>query len=147
MNWTIIWLVLLVFFVVIELETMGLTTIWFAGGALIATILAVLGVGIPVQIVVFLLISIVLLIFTRPIALKYFNKDRQKTNVESWIGKQAIVVEEIENIRNQGKATLNGMEWSAKASDDGVIIPSGTIVTVVGIAGVKLIVEERKEGV
>lgn len=78
MNYTIFWLVALVLFIAIEIATMGLTTIWFAGGALLAVLAAALGLPLTVQIVLFFIISFVLLYFTRPMAVKYFNKDRVK---------------------------------------------------------------------
>lgn len=145
MNWVIIWLVLLVLLIAIEVGTMGLTTIWFAGGALIAVILAALGLPSYVQIAAFLVISLVLLIFTRPIAMKYFNKDRVKTNAEGMVGKKAVVTAAIDNLAATGQVSVNGMEWSARATEDGNKIIEGAIVTIVAISGVKLIVEERKE--
>ena len=137
-----IWLMVLVFFVVIELATMGLTTIWFAGGALIALLLAAFNASFYVQLGVFLLVSIVLLVVTRPLALKYFNKSVEKTNAEGLIGKQAIVVTRIHNIKEEGQVMLGGMEWSARAYEEDRIIPSGSIVEVKEIRGVKLIVSE-----
>ena len=68
--------------IVVELITMGLTTIWFAGGALIAAIAAALSLPLWLQILLFLAVSLVLLYLTRPVAVKYFNKDRVKTNAE-----------------------------------------------------------------
>ena len=137
-----IWLMVLVFFVVIELATMGLTTIWFAGGALIALLLAAFNASFYVQLGVFLLVSIVLLVVTRPLALKYFNKSVEKTNAEGLIGKQAIVVTRIHNIKEEGQVMLGGMEWTARAYEENRIIPSGSIVEVKEIRGVKLIVSE-----
>lgn len=144
MSMTMFWLVVLVVLVVIELLTMGLTTIWFAGGALIATIAAVLGAPMVVQIILFLVVSGVLIIFTRPLAVKYFNKDRVRTNAESLVGRQAIVISEIDNLQGIGQVNVGGMEWSARTRIDGVRLPVGTVTTVLGINGVKLIVEERK---
>lgn len=144
MNMTITWLVLLVVLVVIELITMGLTTIWFAAGALAATIMSILGLPILLQILVFLVVSGVMLYFTRPIAVKYFNKDRIRTNAESMVGRQAIVISEIDNLQGIGQVTVGGMEWSARAADDAAKLPVGAVATVVAIRGVKLIVEERK---
>ena len=129
-------------FVVIELATMGLTTIWFAGGALIAILLAAFNASFYVQLGAFLIVSIVLLIVTRPLALKYFNKTVEKTNAEGLIGKQAIVVTQIHNIKEEGQVMLGGMEWSARAYEENRIIPSGSIVEVKEIRGVKLIVSE-----
>ena len=144
MSMTMFWLIVLVVLVVIELLTMGLTTIWFAGGALIATIAAVLGAPMVVQVILFLVVSGVLIIFTRPLAVKYFNKDRVRTNAESLVGRQAIVISEIDNLQGIGQVNVGGMEWSARTRIDGVRLLFGTVITVQGINGVKLIVEERK---
>ena len=138
----IFWLVLFVILIIIEIFTMGLTTIWFAGGSLLAFILAYVGFGLPVQIIVFLLASIILLVLTRPIAVKFFNKERQKTNAESLIGQKAVVLERIDTLHGTGRAKVNGMEWSAKTDEPGEIIEAGTIVIIEGIQGVKLIVKK-----
>ena len=140
---TIFWLILFVVLLIIEIFTMGLTTVWFAGGALVAWILAYAGFDLPVQIILFLLVSIVLLVLTRPIAIRYFNKERQKTNAESLIGQKAVVLEEIDTIHNVGRVEVNGMEWAAKTEDTEEPIKVGEIVVIEGIQGVKLIV--RKE--
>ena len=140
---TIWWLILFVVLLIIEIFTMGLTTIWFAGGALVAFILAMIGVGLPVQIIVFLLVSTVLLILTRPLAMKFFNQERQRTNAEGLIGQKAVVLEQIDTIRGTGRAEVNGLEWSAKTEDPENIIEAGEVVIIDGIQGVKLIV--RKE--
>ena len=145
-NMTIMWLGILVILVVIELFTMGLTTIWFAGGALVAALISIPGTPFIVQILFFLIVSILLLYFTRPVAIKYFNRDRTRTNVESLIGRQAIVISEINNVEGIGQVNTGGMEWSARSSYHNIVIPVGAVVTVLGIDGVKLIVEERKEG-
>lgn len=147
MNWILVWVVLLVAFVVIEVATMGLTTLWFAGGALVAAILAALNLPSYVQIAAFIVVSLVLIVFTRPIAVRYFNVDRVKTNAESIVGKKAIVTGEVNNLKATGQVTVNGMEWTARSAADDVTIPEGAVVHIVAINGVKLIVEERKEEV
>ncbi|MCM1175865.1 MAG: NfeD family protein [Blautia sp.] len=144
-NMTVVWLVLLVVLVVIELVTMGLTTIWFAGGALAAAVISIPGTPLALQILIFLIVSAALLYFTRPVAVKYFNRDRVRTNVESMVGRQAIVISEINNLEGIGQVNTGGMEWSARSSYHNVVLPVGTVVTVLGVDGVKLIVEERKE--
>lgn len=144
-NMTVVWLVLLVILVVIELITMGLTTIWFAGGALAAALISIPGTPLALQILIFLIVSAVLLYFTRPVAVKYFNRDRIRTNVESMVGRQAIVISEINNLEGIGQVNTGGMEWSARSSYHNVVLPVGAVVTVLGVDGVKLIVEERKE--
>ena len=145
LNMTMFWLVLLVVLVVIELLTMGLTTVWFAGGALVAAIAAIFDVPIALQVILFLLVSALLLFFTRPFAVKYFNKDRVRTNAESLVGRQAIVISEIDNLQGIGQVNVGGMEWSARTRADGIKLPVGTVTTILAINGVKLIVEERKE--
>lgn len=141
---TIFWLILFVVLLVIEIFTMGLTTIWFAGGALIAFVLAYAGFGLPVQIIVFLLVSIGLLVLTRPIAMKFFNQERKKTNAESLIGQKAVVLERIDTLHGIGRAEVNGMEWSAKTDEADVIIEAGEVVVIEGIQGVKLIVKKEE---
>lgn len=143
----IFWMVLLILCIGIELLTLGLTTIWFAAGALVAIFAALLYAPIFVQVILFLVVSLTLLFFTRPIAVKYFNRDRVKTNVESMVGRQAIVTGEIDNLQASGQVTVSGHEWSARSWDDRVRIPVGAVVIVVAISGVKVIVrtEQRME--
>ena len=141
---TIFWLILFVVLLIIEIFTMGLTTVWFAGGALIAFILAFAGAGLPVQIVMFLLVSILLLVLTRPIAIQFFNKERQKTNVDRLIGQKAVVLETIDTLRGTGRVEVNGMEWAAKVEDVTAVIEAGTVVSIEGIQGVKLIVKKEE---
>ena len=145
LSMTVFWLIVLVVLVVIELLTMGLTTIWFAGGALVATIAALFHAPVAVQIILFLVVSGLLIFSTRPLAVKYFNKDRVRTNAESLVGRQAIVISEIDNLQGIGQVNVGGMEWSARTRVDGVKLPAGTVTTVLAINGVKLVVEERKE--
>ena len=143
MNLTTIWLIVFVACIIIEIVTLGLTTIWFAGGALIAAIGAALGAPLWLQSVLFGVVSLVLLYFTRPVAVKYFNKDRVKTNAESLVGKQAIVISEIDNLQGIGQVTVGGQEWSARTVKEGVILPTGTVVVIRAISGVKLMVVEK----
>lgn len=147
MNLTMLWLIIFVVCIAVEIGTMGLTTIWFAGGALIAAVVAAIEAPIWLQVVLFLGVSFVLLYFTRPVAVKYFNKDRVKTNVESMIGKQAIVISEINNLQGIGQVTVGGMEWSARTLQEGITLPVGSVVVIRAISGVKLIVEEKPEQV
>ncbi len=138
----IVWLVLLVVFLGVEAATLGLASIWFAGGSLIGLIAAALHAPVWLQIILFLITSLVLLFFTRPIAVKYFNKSRAKTNVQGVIGKQAIVVSEIDNLQGIGQVTVGGQQWSARSSVEGKVIPVGSVVVVDAISGVKLMVHD-----
>lgn len=143
-NPVIVWLAVLIILVAIEIFTLGLTTIWFAGGALLAIVVAALGGPVWLQILVAAVVSGVLLFFTRPVAMKYFNRDRERTNAESLVGRQAIVVSEINNLQGIGQVTINGMEWTARSIMDGQTIGTGEVVIIRGINGVKLLVEREK---
>lgn len=139
------WLVVIVAFVAIELNTMALTTIWFAGGALAAFFAAFAGLSVKTQLVVFLIVSLIMLVFTRPFASKFINRGTVKTNADGLIGKKARVTAEINNQLSQGAAVVGGQEWTARTEDDACIISSGTMVKIKEIRGVKLIVEPIKE--
>lgn len=145
MEMIMTWLAILILTVIVEVITMGLTTIWFAGGALVALGAAALNLPLAVQIILFLVVSVVMLIFTRPIAVRYFNKDRVRTNVESMVGRQAIVISEIDNLQGIGQVTVGGQEWSARSAEDDMKMPVGMVVDVVSISGVKLIVKESEK--
>lgn len=140
---TIAWLIIFVLMVVIELATFGLATIWFAGGAVIAFILALIGVPLKAQIVVFFAVSILLLVITRPIVMKHLNIKRTKTNVDDLVGKYAVVIKEINNRKEEGQILLNGIEWTARSEED-EIIPTDTEVEIVEIKGVKAFVKQKK---
>ena len=142
----LMWLIVLAVFLVIEAITVRLTTIWFAGGALVAAIASGAGAGILVQWILFLVISLVLLIFTRPLAVRYMNKGVPKTNVNSLIGEKAVVIQKINNLEQTGQVRINDIEWMARTSSDEVTIPEQTVVTIEAVQGVKLIVKEEKEG-
>lgn len=136
----VIWLIILILMIVIEVATMGLTSIWFAGGALVAIIAGVINAPIWLQIVLFFVVSLLLLFSTRPIALRYFNTNREKTNVDSLIGKQAIVTDTIDNLKGVGQVAVGGQEWTARGTEGCPRIEKGAVVRVVAINGVKLMV-------
>ena len=138
-----IWLAIIIVLLIIEIVTLGLTTIWFAGGALVACLASFFGVGLVGQVILFFAVSITLLVLTRPIALKHFNGDRAKTYVESVVGQEGIVTEAINSLYAKGRVELNGMEWSAKTETDDKIISEGATVEVLRVEGVKLVVKEK----
>ncbi len=140
-----VWLALFILLLIIEIATMGLTTIWFAGGALAAFIAGLLGCGLAVQIILFLVVSILLFVFTRPVAVKYFNKDRQKTNADRLVGQEALVTEAIDTLQAQGTVVVNGQEWSAKTNETDGKIAKGSVVVIDEIQGVKLVVREKED--
>ena len=135
------WLVAFVILIGIEAATMALTTIWFAGGAVFAFFAAVLGFSIQTQLVVFLIVSFILLLFTRPFAMRFVNRETVKTNVDGLIGRRAKVITKIDNNEPSGATVVDGQEWTARSMDDAVTIPVGTQVVIKEVRGVKLIVE------
>ena len=139
-NMSIVWVVLMVVFLVVEAATAGLTCIWFAIGSLAALIAALFDAQLLLQIVWFLVISFVTLYFTRPLVKKYVNSRSQPTNADMVIGKEALVTEDIDNVEATGAVSVGGKVWTARSADGGRI-KSGAVVSVLRIEGVKLIVE------
>lgn len=144
MTNSIYWLIVLAVLIFIEIITLGLTTIWFAGGALVAFIVSLFYDNLLLEIIVFLVVSLVLLYFTRPLVIKHFNPKRTRTNYEGVIGKEALVIVTIDNFNAMGQVIVDGQEWSAK-SQEGEVIEKGSKVYVKDVVGVKLIVGRKKE--
>ncbi len=140
----IIWLAATAVLLVIEIATLGLTTIWFAAGALCAFLLAIVGLHLGIQVAAFFVVSLILLFLTRPVAVKYFNSRTTKTNADAIVGKTVRVTIGINNLKGEGQVVVNGLEWTARSSEDTVTFKPDDLVTVVGIQGVKLIVERQK---
>lgn len=140
-----VWLGLLILFLVIEIATVGLTTIRMAGGALGALILDLAGLNLWWQIGAFLVVSFTMLVFTRPFVVKYINSHHEKTNYEGIIGKVVRITEKVDNLQQTGTAVVNGLEWTTRAERDDVILDPGDLAKVVNISGVKLIVKKYEE--
>lgn len=140
----IVWLIILALCLIVEIATLGLVTIWFAGGALVTFFVAMVTDSLLIQMIVFLAVSLLLLFFTRPIAKKFYNSKRTKTNVDSVIGEQCKVTEAIDNFNGTGIVLLNGLEWTARSKDE-TVIETGTRVKVCAVDGVKVIVEKVTE--
>lgn len=138
-----VWLGIAVVFGIIEVATVQLTTIWFAAGAIVTMVVAVCGVDSPVaQILIFVAVSVIALIATRPLVKRLTNKRRQPTNADRSIGQTVIVTAEIDNEKGVGAVNLAGVAWSAR-SEDGSIIAEGEKAVVKSIEGVKLIVSKE----
>ena len=134
-----IWVALVIVFAVIEVCTLGLVTVWFAIASLIMVFLSFLKIPFSIQILIFLIISAVLLVFTRPLAVKKFKIGREKTNVDGLIGKHALVTKKIEEFQT-GQARVGGQIWTAR-SENGVEIAEGAKCEILRIEGVQLIVK------
>lgn len=139
------WLILFILLLIIEIVTLGLTTIWFAGGALVAFISSFVGAGLEIQILLFFVVSLVLLFSTRPIAVKYLNSSRIKTNVDRVLNEVGRVTETIDNKNGKGKVIINGQDWTARSLHDEIIIQQDSRVKILQVSGVKLIVEQIRE--
>ncbi len=139
------WLIAVAAFLVLEILTMGLTTVWFAGGSLVGALLAALNLPLGVQVAAFVVVSILLLILTRPLAKKYLNSRTVKTNVDSLVGRTCMVTQTIDNLRAEGQVNIMGQIWTARSVRDDMILKKDTKVRVKEISGVKLIVEPETE--
>lgn len=139
-DMTVIWLVAMIILLIIEGVVPGLVSIWFALGALAALISALLSAPIWLQIVWFLLVSIISLALTRPLAKKYVNAWVQHTNADAVLGRECIVTEDIDNVLGVGAAVVGGKTWTARSADDNLKIKKGETVKALRIDGVKLIV-------
>lgn len=135
------WLLIFVICLIAEIISVSLTSIWFAAGALAAFAVSLFCDMLWVQILIFLLVSLILLIFTKPVAERYLNQSREKTNIDAVVGKQGIVMETIDNLQGKGGVSLSGQMWTARSADDNIKIEKDTKVLVKEIQGVKLIVE------
>lgn len=134
------WIVALVAFVVIEAITAQLVTIWFAVGSVAALIAEMLGAQVWLQWTIFVAVSAIVLVATRPFVKKLTKQKVQPTNADRCIGETAVVTERIDNISGKGAVKVNGIEWSARTQSGNTVEPGNT-VKVIKIDGVKLIVE------
>ena len=136
-----VWLIIAVVFALLEGATVGLVCIWFSGGALAAWICATLGLGIWWQVGIFIAVTALLLIFTRPVVKKLLSKSDSKTNLDRIIGKSVVISEKVDNLAQTGRCVINGVSWSVR-SDDGEVLERGETVTVKDIEGVHLVVKK-----
>ena len=136
------WLAVIILFLVIEMITVSLVSIWFVGGALAAFLAAYFTDTMWIQVVAFLAVSVVLLVLLRPLARKLSvkQKDQMVSGAKAMIGKQAIVTEEIDSVHAKGAVQVNGQYWTAKTKLFEDKIPKDTIVDIIEVDGVKLIV-------
>ena len=124
------------------MATVGLVSIWFAAGSLVALIIAILNGGIIAQFIAFIIVSVGLLAATRSWARDFVNSKTQKTNADSVVGKEIRITERVSNLDQTGAAVVSGQEWTVRADDDKQIFEQGETARVVRISGVKLIVEK-----
>ncbi len=138
---TIVWLILAIVLAIVELATLGLVTIWFAIGAVVACIASYFGADMVAQLVLFVVVSGVILLVVRPMAEKHVNKMVKKTNIDALTGRKLIVKDEIDNLRGTGKVDIDGSTWLASSDIDAVTIGKGEEVEVIKVVGARVIVK------
>ncbi len=138
-----VWLGLLAFFVIVEAVTANLLTIWFAAGSLVAFISSFFIESPIIQVVIFVIVSLIVLVALRPLAKKYTRTKKQPTNADMYINAEGVVTEAISNLNAKGTVKVRGSVWTARSSIDEVEIPENTTIIVERIEGVKLIVRPK----
>ena len=138
------WLGAIVFFGVVEGVTAGLVSIWFVLGAAAALIAALLNATLTAQFAVFLIVSALALIATRPLVKKLRAGKPVPTNLDRVIGAAGRVTETVDNSIASGAVYVDGKTWTARSADDS-ILPKGQMVRIVKMEGVKLFVEKSNE--
>ena len=137
-----VWLVIAVVLGIFEAATVALVSIWFAIGAVAAMVPAYFNAPFWVQILVFILVSALCFVFTRPFFKKIIRVNKQPTNVDRLVGQEGVATDDIENIECRGKVFISGLTWSPR-SETGELIPQGAVVTVKKIEGATLVVERK----
>lgn len=135
----LLWLGLMIFFIIVEANTVSLMSIWFAAGSLVACVAALFHAPVWLQILLCIAVSAVLLAALRPLVRKYIKPNVVATNVDSVVGSTGYVTDSIDNLTAKGQVKLGGMEWTARSSN-GDPIEEGTLVKVDRIEGVKALV-------
>ena len=137
MSW--VWFGVIILAIVMEISTVALVSVWFIPAAIVSLILSFFNVELWIQVVVFIGVSLLLLIFLRPITTKLLKIKKTPTNADSLIGEKVVITETVDNIQSTGAGKIQGKVWSVKSYDDNVTYTPGDVVTVVEIQGVKLI--------
>lgn len=140
-----IWLGITVLAGIVEAAVPSLVSIWFVPGGIAALVVSLLGGPVWAQVLMFLGVSCLALILTRPLAKKFQSRKAAKTNADMVLGRTARVTEDIDNVMGTGRATVLGNSWSARSAEPDGKIPQGTTVRVERIEGVKLIVTPEQE--
>lgn len=140
-SYAVLWLILFVVLIIIEASSLNLITIWFAIGALLAMLAALLGVPVYFQVVIFIISSALMLAFTKPIVQNVLKVKKERTNADKIIGEKGIVIEKIDPINGTGQVKVGGQMWAARSIDD-IEIEINEMVEIQEISGVKLFVKK-----
>lgn len=144
MGYLIFWGVIFVAALIAEIASMQLVSIWFAVGAAGAFVAAMLNLGFAAQLAIFVLVSVILLLATRPMLAALRVKRQPRTNADLNVGETAVVIEEVNPALGTGRAKLGGVDWMA-VSETGSIIPAETIVMITRVEGAKLYVRDAND--
>ncbi|MFZ2538801.1 MAG: NfeD family protein [Oscillospiraceae bacterium] len=141
--WHIIfWAVLTVILIGSEIVTVQLISVWFGAGSLVAFVSSFFAIDFYIQVIIFITVSIILLLVTRPFVNKFLNSSGHvKTNADSIVGKECIVKEEVNNLTGTGRVFVDGLTWSARSADTVSIFKEDETCIVTDIQGVTLIVK------
>ena len=140
-----IWLGVTILAAIVEAAVPALVSIWFVPGGLAALIASLLGGPVGLQIGLFLAVSALALVITRPLADRFQKKKAESTNADMAVGRIALVTEDINNLLASGRVTVLGNSWAARSVEESTVIPKGETVTVERIEGVKLMVRRSNE--
>ena len=141
---TYLWIVIVLLAIAVEAATADLVAIWFMPAALVSMVLSLLDVSIGIQVAVFFVLVVVFMLLSKLFLRRYLKRrPNEKTNADSLLGKTAIVTKRIENEAQSGAVRVGGLEWSARAVSDTMVIEKDTLVVIREIAGVKLICEPK----
>ena len=133
----LVWLIIAAILFVGEIITAGFLLLWFAIAAIVAMLVSFITTNLFIQTLIFLIVSVILIIFTRPLLSKYTKGDNTVMNSQTIVGKTAIVTEDISLLNSTGQINVDGEIWSAKTMDPNLTIPKGSKVEIIGIDGVK----------
>ena len=139
-----LWIILAIVFLAVEFGTVALISLWFVGGSVAALAVCLLGGPLWLQVLIFGLVSLALLLMVRPFLKKYIDPKKVRTNVDAMRGKQAVLLETVDNLAATGSLELSGVVWTARSAD-GSVIPAGTVVNIQGVEGVKVLVLPAKQ--
>ena len=142
--WIYVWLAVTAFALIIEFVTADMVTIWFAGGGLVAMILAACGLEWYVHVPVFIVVSFAAMLVFRKMVIEKLGKGEVKTNAETAVGKDFTLISPI-SFGQAGSIKINGVVWNAVGENEDEVIDAGSIVTIKAIKGNKYIVKKKDE--
>lgn len=134
-----IWLMAVIAFIVLEAVTYQMVAVWFVAGAIGGMIASLVGASFTVQMIVFLVVSVLFLALLRPVAMKRMNNQKLKTNSDGLVGKSVLITADVSNTLERGEGKIDGKVWTVR-TESGEELKAGDVAEVKRIEGVKLIV-------